>query len=121
VVGGREAQAWLEGHARQGAAVEARRADCGAPRRAWGMRKPWRSIQEIRSRLTLRRTRWAADHNHHWTRRIVSRAVGWRCGTVAVTLPEGSLLFGHPWSWTDFEAKLRYKLEERGMVLAPAT
>ncbi|MDE2102663.1 MAG: hypothetical protein KGL39_35795 [Patescibacteria group bacterium] len=94
--------------------LELRRAACGNPRRPWGHRKGWLANQDVLSRATLQRERLVQDRNHAWTRRIVSRAISWRCGVIEVgTMPED--LGGEPWKWAQFKTFLEYKASERGI------
>lgn len=111
-----EAIAWLARMRARREELERRKAACGNPRRPWGHRRGWLAAQDVLSRLTLLRTRGVGDRSHAWTRRIVSRAVAWRCGNVVMG-ETGDLLFGHPWNWSQFRVFLRYKCAERGMSL----
>jgi len=103
--------------------LEARRGANGQPRRPWGFRKGWEDAQRTLDRHTLIRARVVADHNHAWSRRVADRAANWRCGVVtmgptpAAGSPAVGAIGGLPWNWTEFRACLRYKLEERGIVL----
>ncbi len=113
--------------------LERRRAACGNPRRPWGHRRGWLENQDVLSNNTRQRDLMQKDYAHAWSRRTVSRLLQWRCGkiqveawpTATITLANGSTrvipaLFGHPWSWTQFNLFLKYKANEVGIeVLAP--
>ncbi len=97
--------------------LERRRAACGNPRAPWGHRKGWRAAQDVLSRLTVERERCVADTNHAWTRRIVTRAIAWRCGTIVVEgFPAEAELAGLPWKWSQWRDYLSYKASECGIV-----
>lgn len=94
---------------------ERRRESLGSLRKPWGMHRSWRGVQEHLSALTLQRERFQADCNHAWSRRVLSRALAWRCGVVEVEeFPDG--IGPHPWSWPQFAANLKYKTAVRGIV-----
>jgi hypothetical protein len=116
VISGEETLAWLNRMRSRRAALEARRAACGSPRRPWGFKKGFRSEQAILSRVSEARERGCKDRNHAWTRRIISRCVSWGCGKLTVTLPEKEL-FGHPWGWAQFREFLTYKATDAGITL----
>lgn len=106
----------LTDHKARRAALELRKAACGNPKRPWGHRKGWLANQDVLSRATRQRENLQKHTNHAWTRRVVTRAVSWRCGIVQVyAFPEG--LFTHDWRWSQFESFLRYKCGERGITL----
>lgn len=117
VLAGCEVRDWLNQTYARGQRLAARVAACGNKRRPWGDAPLFRVAQEVRGRATVKRLRGVEHRNHAWTRRMVARALGWRCGRIVVTRPDKSLLFGHPWNWTQFEHGLRYKAEERGIVV----
>jgi len=94
---------------------EARRACSGNPRQAWGHRKKWKGAQEHLSGVTKERQNFVSDCCHAWSRRMAARAEHWRCG--AVKLVHAETLAGHPFPWTLFSERLRYKLEEIGSSL----
>jgi hypothetical protein len=110
-----EVISWLKMMKARRENLEARRASCGNPKRPWGHRHGWLASQDVLSRLTMKREKGVADRNHAWSRRIISRAVSWNCGTLEIgKLPE--LMYGCPWKWQQFSEFLKYKAEEIGMV-----
>ncbi len=126
VIGSAAVRAMLAEHAARRAELERRRGDCGSPRRPWGHRKGWADNQRVLDRHTLIRERVVQDYNHAWSRRLVSRAVSWRCGVIRVgPLPQRSFNGGpaigsignHPWNWHQFRQCLTYKAAERGIVV----
>lgn len=125
-IGAAAVRAMLAEHTARRIALEARRGDCGAPRRPWGFRKGWQENQTTLTRHTEIRARLVADYNHAWTRRIVGRATSWRCGVITVgPIPQRSFNGGppvgsiglHPWNWTGFRHALEYKARERGIAV----
>lgn len=121
-----EVRAFLQHQLARRIELEKRRGATGNPRRPWGYRKGFEVAQETLSRATLQRERGATERNHAWSRRIATRAHAWRCGVVEVGgFPSRSFSGGspvgcigdHPWSWSQFELFLRYKLEEIGSAL----
>jgi hypothetical protein len=117
VISARSAVAWLLRALRQRQNIEERKAACGSPRQPWGQRPANRVETAILERKSLLRSRRTAEWNHAWTRRIVARALSWRCGTIQLgEVPED--LFGQPWQWRQFLNDLRYKAEEdQGIVV----
>jgi hypothetical protein len=63
--------------------LEERRGSCGSPRQPWGQRQAYQVETEMLARQAAERSKRAADWNHAWTRRVLTRAVDWRCGTPA--------------------------------------
>jgi hypothetical protein len=122
-IAGHEAVAWLRWMYTRRQVLEARRAACGNPRRPWGHRKGWRAAQDVLSRLTDKRELGQKDRNHAWTRRIATRCRDWGCGSCVINITNGigetgvGALFGLPWSWTQFEQHIKYKLTEIGATL----
>ncbi len=110
-----EAVAWLARQRVRREQLERRRAACGNPRRPWGHRKGWLAAQDVLSRATLLRERGQAQRNHAWSRRLVTRAVAWRCGVISVEGMPADLL-GHPWGWAQFREDVKYKAAERGIT-----
>jgi hypothetical protein len=96
--------------------LEKRRGSCGSLRQPWGLRQANLVETEMLKRQTAERSKRTADWNHAWTRRVITRAVNWRCGTLEVDRhPE--VLFGQPWDWHAFEKDLEYKAEAAGIVI----
>lgn len=116
-ISGANARAFLLRASKIRAALEARKAACGNPKRPWGHRKGWRANVDVLARNTLWRTRAQTDFNHAWSRRIADRVQTWGVGIVQVSLPEKSELYSLPWAWSQFKDFLKYKLEERGIAL----
>ena len=115
-ISGMEADAWLRQLSVRKAALELRRAACGNPKRPWGHKKAWNGVQDVLSRCTLNRARGVSERNHAWTRRIVSRAVAWRCGTLEIAeYPDD--MFAKSWPWTEFGTFLAYKAKEVGITV----
>lgn len=111
-----DARAFLTYSAQKRADLEARRGSCGNPRRPWGYAKGWHVAQDTLSRATRQRTEGVKYRNHAWTRRVINRAVLWRCGTIEVNpLPE--TLHGADWNFSQFRDFLRHKAEECGIAL----
>jgi hypothetical protein len=115
-ISGAAALAWLQRSLRRRQDFEERRQAAGSPRQPWGNRRDYGLNTERLQRLTLLRQRRISDWNHAWTRRIVSRAVSWRCGTIRVG-KEPEDFFGQPWNWTGFFQDLEYKSCERGILV----
>ena len=120
VISAAECTAWLRRMFARRQELERRRAACGNPRRPWGHRKGWLAAQDVLSRATAQREAGSKDRNHAWTRRIVTRAVAWRCGVVQMP-PSPDTLLGQPWGWAQFEQYLRYKCAEAGITLSEAS
>lgn len=110
-----EARDWLLRLAVQQGHWQRRRGATGNPRKPWGEPRRFRAIARHGRRVTECRTNGSKGRNHAWAVRVVSRAVGWRCGTVHLTIPEGTTLGGQPWQWRHFADVLRYKLEAVGV------
>lgn len=111
-----EVLAWLAMMKARKEVLEDRRKSCGNPKRPWGHRHGWLASQDVLSRLTAKREKGVADRNHAWSRRIISRALSWNCGSLEVTkVPEN--LSSHPWKWQQFSEFLHYKANEIGMTL----
>jgi hypothetical protein len=115
-IGSADVIAWLERHTSKKHHHEAARASCGSPSRPWGYRKGWKANQERVNRLTRMRENQVKTLNHNWARRIVSRAVAWRCGKIEIEGPPEDLA-GFPWNWSQFRDLLRYKAEEKQVEL----
>jgi hypothetical protein len=96
--------------------LEERRGSCGSPRQPWGQRQANQVETEMLARQTADRSKRAADWNHAWTRRVITRAVEWRCGTLEVDQQPADL-FGQPWQWQAFEKDLEYKAVAVGIVI----
>lgn len=109
--------AWLGVMKARQKELEDRVGACGNPRAPWGFNKSRRKNQEVRSRVTKQRANGVKDHNHAWTRRIVTRAVYWRCGTIKVVPAVAETLFSYPWNWTEFFACLKYKAAFHGITV----
>lgn len=107
---------WLRMMLMRREAIEARREASGSPRQPWGHRRQYRDDTEVLTALSARRARRQADFNHAISRRIVARAVAWRCGVVKLG-PFPELMFGHPWGWAQLENFLTYKLQMHGIAL----
>lgn len=115
-ISGVEAVDWLRQMTARKVELERRKAACGNPRRPWGHRRGWLAAQDVLSRLTLQRERGVADRNHAWSRRVVTRALSWRCGTIRVEgMPGTSELSGYPWKWQQWKEFLAYKAGEPGI------
>jgi hypothetical protein len=96
--------------------LEARVKCCGSKRKKWGDRRGFKADSELLSSASGSRAREISNLNHAWSRRIVSRLLGWRCGVVTIkNWPDG--MSGYSWPWADFIAKLKYKLSEVGIEL----
>jgi transposase len=90
------------------------KASAGNPRRVWGSKKMYKSVQGKISNMTAKRTGYVRDRNHYWARRIVNNAARWQCGKIVVIdCPEESM-FKHPWAWYEFRNFLGYKAREIG-------
>lgn len=95
---------------------ERRRAACGSPRQPWGNRQAYGPNTQRLERLSALRQRHVQNWNHAWTRRIVSRAAQWRCGSIQMkSFPDD--LFGFPWNWTGFSQNLEYKAQFAGIAI----
>lgn len=116
-IGMREVIDWLVGLAIQRNKWERRRACTGSPKKPWGEPRRFRAIAEHQRRVTNTRENGQSHRSHAWSKRIVARAVGWRCGMVRFVSPEKSELAGMPFAWSGFADKLRYKLEFVGCSL----
>jgi hypothetical protein len=111
---------WLERHTTKKLHHDAARASCGSPSRAWGYRKGWKATQQRVNRLTVLRVNQVKTMNHNWARRIVSRAVAWRCGKIEIEEPPENLA-GFPWNWSQFRDLLRYKAQEKHLEVVTKT
>lgn len=110
-----EAVAWLDELSAIRKKFESQKRATGNPRKPWGSSKQWKTVQSKLSHNTERRDNGVTSRNHLWTRRIVSRAQSWNCGTIAVNnLPES--IFGRQWQWYQFKTFLEYKIAEIGGV-----
>jgi hypothetical protein len=111
----KDAVGWLKKMKCRREELERRRAACGNPKRPWGHRQGWRAVQNVLSATTATREKGVRDHNHAWTRRIVSRATAWRCGRISVEGLPVEKLAGEPWKWRQFSDFLQYKAGEKGI------
>lgn len=107
---------FLRQHDTRRAELERRRGAHGSPSRPWGHRRGWLATQNVLDRVTLIRTRVVSQYNHSWTRRIISLAIKWRCGTIEVQ-PLPKTIHGHSWQWSDLDSKLTYKATENGIAV----
>lgn len=114
---GTDVRVWLKFMHARTVALEGRRAACGNPRAPWGHRRGWLANQGVLSRHTGQRERGATDRNHAWTRRIVQRAIDWRCGKVRLTGLPVEELYQFPWAWSAFRNFLAYKGKDHGIVV----
>ena len=72
------------------------------------------AISARSDRVSRTRTNGCRTWNHTWAHRVVAVAERWNCGKIAVfDMP--STLFERSWQWYDFEQKLKYKADEKGM------
>lgn len=110
-----EAVAWLDELTAIRKKLELRKSATGNPKKPWGSAKQWKAVQERLSHNTESRENGIRSRNHLWTRRIVTRAQSWNCGTIAIiNLPEA--MFGRQWQWYQFKTFLEYKISELGGV-----
>lgn len=111
-----EAIAWLQQLRARRTAIEQRKAATGNPRRRWGSARLYRQTQELLSRVTRQRTNGVSHRNHLWTRRVISRAIAWRCGTIDV-MPLPGNLCGQEWPWSQWQQYIDYKAKETGITV----
>ena len=88
------------------------RSSVGSKFRRWGSNKILKVVNNRSENITKRKIEGKKYRNHLWTRKIVSRAFSWGCGHIIINnLPSG-ILCGMEWSIFEFEAILRYKVED---------
>jgi hypothetical protein len=91
----------------------------GERKRGAGNKAAHEAVSRRSENISRTRTNGCRTWNHTWAHRVVAVAARWNCGKIEVyDLP--ATLFERSWQWYDFEQKLKYKADEKGMTLKVA-